>query len=50
MRLAHNRLVHEYVERPDAMLPALKRAREFIDTRCAAHHAIRAYAQARFAV
>jgi hypothetical protein len=50
MRLVRNRLVHEYFERPDAMLPALKRARDFVDTLCTAHHAIRSYAQARFAV
>ncbi len=50
MRLTRNRLVHEYFERPDAMLPALNRARDFVDTLCAAHQAIRAYAQARFAV
>ncbi len=50
IRLTRNRLVHEYFERPDAILPALKRARDFVDTRCAAHHAIRSYAQARFAV
>ncbi len=50
MRLTRNRLVHEYFERPDAILPALKRARDFVDTLCAAHDAIRAYAQTWFAV
>ena len=48
MRLIRNRLVHEYFERPEAMLPALLRARHFVDTLCAAHAAIRGYAQARF--
>jgi hypothetical protein len=48
MRLVHNRLVHEYFERPEAMLPALRSARHFVDTLCAAHGAMRAYAQSRF--
>ena len=50
MRLTRNRLVHEYFERSAVMVPALKRARDFVDTLCAAHNAIRRYAQARFAV
>ena len=48
MRLVRNRLVHEYFERPEAMLPALLSARHFVDTLCAAHAAIRSYAQSRF--
>lgn len=30
-----NRLVHEYSEQPNLMLPTLKRARGFVDTLCA---------------
>ncbi len=48
MRLVRNRLVHEYFERPEAMLPALLTARREVDTLCAAHGAMRSYAQARF--
>jgi uncharacterized protein with HEPN domain len=48
MRLMRNRLVHEYFERPEAMLPALLVARREVDTLCAAHGAMRAYAQSRF--
>lgn len=48
MRLIRNRLVHEYFERPEAMLPALVRARQFVAILCAAHTAIRQYAQERF--
>ena len=48
MRLTCNRLVREYSGRPEAMPPALKRVRDFVDTLCAAHHAIRHHAQARF--
>ena len=48
MRLTRNRLVREYSGRPDAMPPALKRARDFVDTLCAARDAIRHHAQARF--
>lgn len=48
MRLTRNRLVHEYIERSDAMPPALKRACHFVDTLCAAHHAICRHTQARF--
>ena len=48
MRLIRNRLVHEYFERPEAMLPALLSARHAVDTLCAAHAAMRSYAQARF--
>jgi len=48
MRLIRNRLVHEYFERPEAMLPALLSARHCVDTLCAAHGAIRSYALARF--
>jgi hypothetical protein len=49
MRLIRNRLAHEYFERPEAMLPALLSARHAVDTLCAAHGAMRSYAQARFA-
>ena len=48
MRLIRNRLVHEYFERPEAMLPALLIARREVDTLCAAHGAMRSYTQARF--
>ena len=48
MRLVRNRLVHEYFERPEAMLPALLIARREVDTLCAAHGAMRSYTQARF--
>ncbi len=48
MRLVRNRLVHEYFECPEAMLPALLIARHEVDTLCAMHGAMRIYAQARF--
>lgn len=48
MPLIRGRLVHEYFERPEAMLPALLAARHSVDTLCAAHGAMRSYALARF--
>lgn len=45
MRQLRNRLVHEYMERPADLAPALQRACRFTDQMHADYHALRTYAQ-----
>ncbi|MGM0554440.1 MAG: hypothetical protein ACQETK_11790 [Pseudomonadota bacterium] len=45
MRQLRNRLVHEYMERPADLAPALQRACLFTDQMHADYHALRTYAQ-----
>lgn len=45
MRRLRNRLVHEYMDRPDDLAPALERACEFTDRMHEDFNTIRAYAQ-----
>ena len=47
MRRLRNRLVHEYIERPAGLAPALARACRFIDTMHRDHLAMRNLATSR---
>lgn len=48
MRRLRNRLVHEYIEQPADLAPALQRACEFTDWMHRDFQAIRAYAESHF--
>ena len=47
MRRLRNRLVHEYIDRPDDMAPALRRARAFTDELHETFEGVREYLAAR---
>ncbi len=47
MRRLRNRLVHEYIDDPEQMAPALRRARTFTDELHGAYMALKAYSASR---
>lgn len=50
MRQLRNRLVHEYIEHPSELAPALQRACRFTDTMHSDYHTLREYARDRLQI